>query len=98
MSGQLILPNEPATGADVLDVPGQPGSALSPSQEKRSSRALELLKWGCSFPAMLATCLVGRIFYEARYFVSDPDLWWHLRVGRDILQTHQFPTIDGYSF
>ena len=98
MSGQLILPNERATGADVVDLPGQSGAALSPSHETRSSRALELLKWGCSFPAMLATCLVGRVFYEARNFVSDPDLFWHVRVGRDILETHHFPTTDPYSF
>ncbi len=28
----------------------------------------------------------------------DPDLWWHIKVGQDILATHHFPTADAYSF
>ena len=27
-----------------------------------------------------------------------PDLWWHIKVGEDILATHQWPTSDSYSF
>ena len=50
-----------------------------------------------SFPAMLGVFLVGRVFYEARAFVVDPDLWWHIRIGQDILATHQWPTVDPYS-
>src|SRR5215467_5544433 len=56
------------------------------------------LKWIFSFPAMLATLLVGRVFYEARGFSVDPDLWWHIKVGDDILRTHHFPTTDPYSW
>lgn len=56
------------------------------------------LKWIFSFPAMLATLLVGRVFYEARGFSVDPDLWWHIKVGDDILRTHHFPTTDSYSW
>jgi len=51
-----------------------------------------------SFPAMLGVFLVGRVFYEARAFVVDPDLWWHIRIGQDILATHQWPTVDPYSY
>jgi hypothetical protein len=51
-----------------------------------------------SFPAMLAIALVGRVFYEARTFFVDPDLWWHIKVGQDILATHHWPTVDPYSF
>jgi len=28
----------------------------------------------------------------------DPDLWWHLRAGQDILTTHTIPHTDIYSF
>ena len=33
-----------------------------------------------------------------REFDVDPDLWWHIKVGQDILATHHFPTADAYSF
>ena len=33
-----------------------------------------------------------------REFDVDPDLWWHIKVGQDILTTHHFPTADAYSF
>ena len=28
----------------------------------------------------------------------DPDLWWHLQAGQDIVQTHSIPKVDTYSF
>src|SRR5689334_11011324 len=59
---------------------------------------LELLKWAVSFPAMLGMLLIGRIFYEARGFNIDPDMWWHIKVGGDILRTHHWPTFDPYSW
>jgi len=61
-------------------------------------RSWEAVKSLVSFPAMLATALVGRLFYEAHNFATDPDLWWHVRVGSDILRTHHWPTVDPYSF
>jgi hypothetical protein len=51
-----------------------------------------------SFPAMLAIFIVGRVFYEGRSFAVDPDLWWHIKVGQNILATHQWPTTDPFSF
>src|SRR6266567_1688794 len=63
-----------------------------------SSKPLEALKWGCSFPAMLGTLLVVRVFSEARNFSVDPDLWWHIKIGQDLLRTHHFPTTDPYSW
>jgi hypothetical protein len=51
-----------------------------------------------SFPALLGVFLVGRVFYEARNFAVDPDLWWHVRVGQDILASHHWPTVDPYSW
>src|SRR6266481_5500809 len=66
--------------------------------EKSESKLAEGLKWAISFPAMLGMFLVGRVFYEGRGFVVDPDVWWHIKVGQDILRTHHFPTTDPYSF
>src|SRR5262245_42267978 len=59
---------------------------------------LEVLKWVASFPAMLGMLLVGRTFYEARGFNIDPDMWWHIKVGGDILRTFHWPTVDPYSW
>jgi hypothetical protein len=42
--------------------------------------------------------LIGRVFYEGRGFIVDPDVWWHIKVGQDILRTHHWPTVDSYSF
>jgi hypothetical protein len=63
-----------------------------------TSSATSLLGWVFSFPAMLATLLAGRVFYEGRQFVVDPDLWWHIKVGQNILATHHWPTTDPFSF
>jgi len=63
-----------------------------------STWPMEALKWMFSFPAMLGAVLVGRVFYESRSFIADPDTWWHIKVGQDILRTHHWPTVDPYSF
>jgi len=72
--------------------------AAPAADTKKSAWALEGFKWMFSFPAMLGTLLVGRVFYEARIFFVDPDVWWHIKVGQDILRSHHWPTADPYSF
>jgi hypothetical protein len=62
------------------------------------AQLVEGLKWVFSFPAMLGTCLVAKLFYELKGFLVDPDVWWHVRVGQDILRTHTWPTSDPYSY
>lgn len=64
----------------------------------RRATLTSLLQNVFSFPAMLGVLLVGRVFYEARAFLVDPDLWWHIRIGQDILTTGHWPTVDPYSF
>jgi hypothetical protein len=56
------------------------------------------LKRAVSFPAMLGALLVAALFVPLREFTVDPDLWWHLKVGRDILISHHWPRVDTYSF
>ena len=82
---------------------GLPGRAAvsagaASAQLRESAKWLEAVKWMFSFPAMLGTFLVGRVFYEARGFFVDPDVWWHIRIGQDILRTHHWPTTGPYSF
>jgi hypothetical protein len=57
-----------------------------------------LLKQIFSFPAMLGGLLVTGVFVARHNFEVDPDLWWHLKVGEQILATHRWPTTDPYSF
>jgi hypothetical protein len=75
--------------------PAMPASRLR-SMERSFAPAV-LLKWIFSFPAMLGAVLVGRVFYEGRAFLVDPDLWWHIETGRRILASHHWPTTDPYS-
>jgi hypothetical protein len=86
--------------ADPIAVPkDQQASATAiPSQVAGSPTWLELIKWAVSFPAMLGMLLVGRIFYEGRGFNVDPDMWWHIKIGGDILRTGHWPTVDAYSW
>jgi hypothetical protein len=51
-----------------------------------------------SFPAMLGGLLVVGAFAARHNFEVDPDLWWHLKVGENILATHRWPRVDPYSF
>jgi hypothetical protein len=93
-------------GMRQQDLPVDTVAALRPSLSDRfvTEPSIRVGNWdrlvrrAISFPAMLATFLVGRVFFEGRGFVVDPDLWWHIRVGQDILATHHWPTTDPFSF
>jgi hypothetical protein len=62
------------------------------------SAILQILRRVFSFPVVLGSLLVGAVFVPARLFVVDPDSWWHVKVGAEILATHHWPTVDPYSF
>jgi hypothetical protein len=47
---------------------------------------------------MLGMLLVGAVFVAGRAFAVDPDLWWHIKNGQNILDTHHWPTTDPFSF
>ncbi len=94
---QTALPISRAT-VDVPVAVDLPATTSADNSVKPALKLLEIVKWAISFPAMLAMFLIGRVFYEGRGFVVDPDVWWHIKVGQDILRTRHFPTIDPYSF
>jgi hypothetical protein len=76
-----------------------PTDVLSPSVAAAgAAESFSLLKRLVSFPAMLGTMLVGAVFIAGRMFAVDPDLWWHVKNGQNILDTHHWPTTDPYSF
>jgi len=80
----VLLPHEPPAPQAAQTVPCQ--------------RLLDVLKCIFSFPAMLGTMLVGVVLVPGRNFAVDPDLWWHIKNGQNILATHHWPTTDPYSF
>jgi hypothetical protein len=86
-----------ATGADSAGALTTATSSAR-ARSERSGVALESVKWIFSFPAMLGTFLIGWVFSATRIFFVDPDVWWHIKVGQDILRTHHWPTADPYSF
>ncbi len=57
-----------------------------------------ILKKCSSFPVLLGTILVVANFVIERPLRTEPDTWWHLKYGQDILKTGRFPTGDIYSF
>ena len=98
-SPSSVEPTSIAPNPVALDTKTAPPHATAQRPANVASLTwLELLKWAVSFPAMLGMLLVGRIFYEARGFNIDPDMWWHVKVGGDILRTHHWPTFDPYSW
>ena len=62
-----------------------PRRCRSPPATKSGNRTTGLLSQVFSFPALLGALLVGAVFLVGRLFLVDPDLWWHIKVGQDIL-------------
>ena len=79
-----------------LDEPG--GVLRSAVSADITEKFAALLQRVFSFPAMLASMLVGAVFYSGRGFAVDPDLWWHVKNGQNIFATHHWPTTDPFSF
>jgi hypothetical protein len=38
------------------------------------------------------------VYYNGSYLLQDPDIYWHLKVGHDILLNRELPTVDLYSY
>jgi hypothetical protein len=83
-----------------MPLPSEPRAqeAEEAAAKQKSQSLLNLVKHAFSFPAMLGSLLVGAAFLIGRYFAVDPDLWWHVKNGQNILATHHWPTTDPYSF
>jgi hypothetical protein len=77
---------------------GSDAGAAARAGVTQAGTIAELLRWLCSFPAMLGALLVGATFAVVRSFSVDPDMWWHIRTGELILTTHRWATTDPYSY
>jgi len=51
-----------------------------------------------SFPVVLAAMLCVLAVISASTRLNDPDMWWHLKLGQIIWNTHSIPTTDLFSY
>ncbi|WP_248309553.1 hypothetical protein [Bosea sp. Tri-44] len=49
------------------------------------------------FSLLAAAVMAAILLARTPALLQDPDSWWHIRVGLDMLATRTFPTIDSYS-
>jgi hypothetical protein len=90
---------------DVLENRSQPGAR--PEEQpvcaaSGGSKTLEMVRRRLlgvfPFQVVLAGVVVVVLFALVRGGVSDPDIWWHLRNAQNLVQHHQLPRFDTYSF
>ena len=51
-----------------------------------------------SFRSVIAALFVVLAVMTVRGRFNDPDLWWHLKTGQVIAQTHRIPEVDTFSY
>jgi hypothetical protein len=71
---------------------------VRPAPEAMNRTPSRLLRIVFSFPAMLVCLLALLSVFTVRTRLNDPDLWWHLKTGEMIWQTHSIPRVDSFSF
>lgn len=73
----------------------------SPAESADPPVAISRLGWTAqlfSFPVMCTFLFIAVIFGFSVRRIAEPDIWWHLRNGREIVVNHTIPTIDTYSW
>ena len=56
------------------------------------------LRLAFSFPVALSVLLIVLMVLTVRHRFNDPDMWWHLKTGEIIWNTHHIPTVDTFSY
>ena len=64
----------------------------------KAGGAAALARSAFSFPVMLALAITVVICLSCRTRFSDPDTWWHLKVGEAIWESRSLPQSDQYSY
>ena len=80
----------------LLEVPVSATEA-SP-QDAAIARRRGVLRNIFSFPVVLAAMLAVLTVLTVRGRFNDPDMWWHLKTGEIIWNTHSIPRVDLFSF
>ncbi|TKB25725.1 MAG: hypothetical protein E5W69_07615, partial [Mesorhizobium sp.] len=50
------------------------------------------------FCLLAAVVMAAALLAFATSLLQDPDSWWHIKVGMDMLASRTFPTVDIYSY
>jgi hypothetical protein len=86
-----LVPRE----CDSVEVnPAVDGPGGKPPLPKLSSAFSQVF----SFPVLLAFGLAVLAVVSVSNRFNDPDLWWHLKVGEVVWNTHAIPRTDTFSF
>jgi hypothetical protein len=98
---QTEMPETPHAGIEQLTeavVPPPTGATEQGVVLPKPPAIWRLLRAVFSFPAMLCVglALIAVLTVSARF--SDPDMWWHLKIGEGIWNTHTIPSADQFSF
>src|SRR5713101_1659103 len=75
-----------------------PDMVSVPSGAAAQTRKRSIPDLAFSFPVMVAATLVVLTVLTVQSRFNDPDLWWHLKTGEIIWNTHSIPRIDLFSF
>lgn len=67
-------------------------------QSRAVPNTAHLLRLVFSFPIVLVCMLFPLTVLTLRSRFSDPDMWWHLKMGEVIWTTHRIPTVDLFSY
>src|SRR5512143_1040493 len=74
------------------------GTATGTLTSVTPSWAVSAVRRITSFPGLIVTVIVVKVFWTCRNNIADPDLWWHLRNVQYLATYLRFPNIDTYSF
>lgn len=69
-----------------------------PPMDAVITRPRGVLRTIFSFPVVLGALLVMLSVFTVRGRFSDPDMWWHLKTGEIIWNTHSIPRVDVLSY
>jgi hypothetical protein len=72
-----------------------PAPVAEPVARRQAPRMLRLV---FSFPVVLSMLLCVLTVLTVRGRFNDPDLWYHLKIGEIIWNSHSIPRVDGFSF
>ena len=77
----------------------------APTSSDPTAGVLPPLRKALSFPVLLGALLVGAAYANTSWndipggqILAAGDTWWHIMMGRGILATGHWPTIERYSF
>jgi hypothetical protein len=73
-------------------------SAATSSLSPAASTPLTLFRRIFSFPVAICSLLGLLAVCTGRGRLDDPDMWWHLKLGEIVWNTHHVPQADTFSF